>query len=64
MTPPSFAETDLRHPSEWTVFVFSVVLNLAIMAGAVVFAAHGTEKLAAHPGLAKVVGHHIAASSA
>jgi hypothetical protein len=59
MTSPPTAESALRNPREWPIFVTSAALNLVIMAGAVVLAAHGTEELRRFPRLASIVGHRI-----
>src|SRR5215218_3619685 len=46
-------ESRLRHPQERAIFIGCVVINLALMAGAIYITASGAEWLEAYPRLAK-----------
>jgi len=50
-------ERNLRHPQDRLVFIASVALNLALMAGAVYLVASGPDWLKSHPYLRKPVEH-------
>ena len=60
----SFDESRLRHPTERPIFILSVLLNLAVLGGAVALVAYGRAWLEQYPRVAKRADELVAAASA
>src|SRR4051812_5464766 len=53
MPPPGLSESRLRHPAERPVFVFTVLLNVALVASAVALVRLGGDWMAHYPRVAR-----------
>jgi hypothetical protein len=57
MSSTQIEERNLRHPQDRLVFIASVVLNLALMAGAVYVVANSPDWVKSHPTIGKSIQH-------
>jgi len=60
----SFDESRLRHPTERPIFILSVLLNLAVLGGAVALVVYGRAWLEQYPRVAKRADELVAAAGA